>query len=73
MATNQNYPHFLQNAPCGEDLFEGKSHKAIAKNIKKLILSNDTCRVIGIDGGWGSGKSNLIKLVKKATGRRYKY
>ncbi|ATV37292.1 ATP/GTP-binding protein [Prevotella intermedia] len=65
MATNQNYPHFLQNAPCGEDLFEGKSHKTIAKNIKKLILSNDTCRVIGIDGGWGSGKSNLIKLVKK--------
>ena len=65
MATNQNYPHFLQNTPCGEDLFEGKSHKTIAKNIKKLILSNDTCRVIGIDGGWGSGKSNLIKLVKK--------
>lgn len=58
MATNRNYPHFLQNAPCGEDLFEGKSHKTIAKNIKKLILSNDTCRVIGIDGGWGSGKSN---------------
>lgn len=65
MATNQNYPHFLQNAPCGEDLFEGKSHETIAKNIKKLIMSNDTCRVIGIDGGWGSGKSNLIKLVKK--------
>lgn len=65
MATNQNYPHFLQNVPCGEDLFEGKSHKTIAENIKKLIMSNDTCRVIGIDGGWGSGKSNLIKLVKK--------
>ncbi|WP_449031553.1 P-loop NTPase fold protein [Prevotella histicola] len=65
METNWNYPHFLQNAPCGEDLFEGKSHETIAKNIKKLIMSNDTCRVIGIDGGWGSGKSNLIKLVKK--------
>ena len=50
MATNWNYPHFLQNVPCGEDLFEGKSHKTIAKNIKNLILSNDTCRVIGIDG-----------------------
>ena len=65
MATNRNYPRFLQNAPCGEDLFEGKSHETIAKNIKGLILSNDTCSVIGIDGGWGSGKSNLIKLVKK--------
>ena len=73
MATNQNYPHFLENAPCGEDLFEGKSHITIAKNIKKLIMSNDTCRVIGIDGGWGSGKSNLIKLVKKQLGRRYRY
>ena len=65
MTTNQSYPHFLQNTPCGEDLFEGKSHQSIANNIKQLILSNNTCRVIGIDGGWGAGKSNLIKLIKK--------
>ena len=65
MASNESYPHFLQNTPCGEDLFEGKSHQTIANNIKQLILSNNTCRVIGIDGGWGSGKSNLIKLIKR--------
>lgn len=39
MATNQNYPHFLQNVPCGEDLFEGKSHKTIAENIKRVNVN----------------------------------
>ena len=38
MATNRNYPHFLQNAPCGEDLFEGKSHKTIAKKHKEAYI-----------------------------------
>lgn len=30
-----------------------------------MLQENDECRVIGIDGGWGSGKSNVIKLVEK--------
>lgn len=59
------YPHFLENQPCGEDLFEGKSHEKIATQIANLLQNNDTINAIGIDGGWGSGKSNLVKLVKK--------
>lgn len=59
------YPRFISNAPCKEDLFEGKSHITIAKNISQLLQDNEDCNVIGIDGGWGSGKSNLVELIKK--------
>jgi len=59
-----NYPRFIDNAPCKDDLFEGKSHKKIAENISRLLQNNENCNVIGIDGGWGSGKSNLVELVK---------
>ena len=57
------YPRFLDNKPCGEDLFEGKSHKKISENIANII-SKDSVKTIGIDGGWGSGKSNMVNLIK---------
>lgn len=59
--------NFIPNCPCEEDLFEGKSHTNIAESIKELILHDDSnlCKVIGIDGGWGAGKSNLVKLVEQ--------
>ena len=59
----RSYPRFLDNKPCGQDLFEGKSHKSVAQNIANIIESNKA-NIIGIDGGWGSGKSNMVKLVK---------
>lgn len=62
---NFNYPHFLSNSPCNEDLFEGKSHSKIAGNIADLLIENQNSNIIGIEGTWGSGKSNLIKLVEK--------
>ena len=58
------YPRFLDNQPCGEDLFAGKSHEKIAKQIANILQNNNGIQAIGIDGGWGSGKSNLVKLVK---------
>lgn len=64
MNKNIQYPRFISNTPCKEDLFEGKSHKKIALSISQLLRSNENCNVIGIDGGWGSGKSNLVELVK---------
>lgn len=63
--TEVKYPHFLKNQPCGNDLFEGKSHEIIAKTIAELLESKENNNVIGIDGGWGSGKSNLVNIVKK--------
>lgn len=57
------YPRFLDNKPCGKDLFEGKSHETIAQNIVNIIENNNS-KIIGIDGGWGSGKSNMVNLIK---------
>ena len=54
---------FLENKPCGQDLFEGKSHESVAQNIANIIAKNNA-NIIGIDGGWGSGKSNMVNLIK---------
>lgn len=61
--TNQ-YPRFISNSPCGLDLFEGKSQQKIANNICNVIKTEKSCNIIGIDGGWGSGKSNLVQQVE---------
>ncbi len=58
------YPQFINNSPCGEDLFEGKSQQKIATNICNIIKTEKKCNIIGIDGGWGSGKSNLVKQIE---------
>ena len=60
----REYPRFLDNKPCGKDLFEGKSHDSVAQNIANII-ANSEAKIVGIDGGWGSGKSNMVNLVKE--------
>ena len=55
----------LSNEPCREDAFEGHAHGKIAKQVAKIIKDDDGRHIIGIEGGWGSGKSNLISLVNK--------
>ena len=55
---------FLSKKVCADDLFEGESHKGIAQKIAH-ILRGDECKIIGIDGEWGSGKSNLVSLIQK--------
>ena len=54
----------LSKAPCNEDLFEGGAHKKLAKVIADEIRNDPDCTIIGIDGGWGSGKSNLVGMIK---------
>ena len=64
---------FLQNIPIGEDLFEGKSQEKIACVISDNIENNDF-QIIGIDGGWGTGKSNLVKIIEnKLFDKSYKF
>ena len=60
----RRYPQFLDNKPCGKDLFDRQSHESVAQNIANIIASNKA-NIIGIDGGWGSGKSNMVDLVRK--------
>ena len=57
--------NLLSNEPCREDTFEGHSHKNIAGQVARIIREDNKRHIIGIEGGWGSGKSNLISLVNK--------
>ncbi|MBE6094738.1 MAG: hypothetical protein E7199_04600 [Schwartzia succinivorans] len=52
----------LPKEPIGEDLFESKSQENIASSIIEQI---DGLHLIGIEGGWGTGKSNLVKIIEK--------
>lgn len=61
-----NYPKYIDNKPIGEDQFEGKSHERISSSIAEHIKDkNNSLRVIGVEGEWGSGKSNIIELLRK--------
>ncbi|WP_421805004.1 P-loop NTPase fold protein [Flagellimonas sp.] len=53
---------FIDNKPLGKDLFEGKSQERTAKVISKII-QDEKFQVIGIEGEWGTGKSNLVGIV----------
>lgn len=55
----------LSKVPCNDDLFEGEAHRKLAIEISDEIRNDDNCTIIGIDGGWGSGKSNLVGMIQK--------
>ena len=61
----KNHYNYISKAPCGKDLFAGKTHEKTAEQITQKILSSETSLIIGIDGGWGSGKSNLIQMIEE--------
>lgn len=72
------YPRFIQNKPCGIDKFEGGSQKRLAKTIARHFRQNDLLseedalpRIIGIEGIWGSGKSNVIRMLEKELSDNY--
>ena len=52
----------LSNEPNGEDLFESKSQENIASSIIREI---EKLGLIGIEGSWGTGKSNLVKIIER--------
>jgi len=62
---NNTYPRFIDPKPLGKDLYEGKSQERISKSISENIKSNiSSSKIIGLEGEWGSGKSNVICLIK---------
>lgn len=73
----------LSKSPCNSDLFEGQVHQKLAEKIADEIANDRDCTIIGIDGGWGSGKSNLVGMIEKTltqgsdaiahTDRRYSF
>ena len=77
------YPRFLSTAPQGVDLFEGKSQEKIKEAIEQYILDTDNPQIdlsedklphlIGLEGRWGSGKSNVIKMLEKNSALKEDY
>ncbi|AZI32718.1 P-loop NTPase fold protein [Kaistella carnis] len=74
-STNEknNQYKFLTNKPLGEDLFKNRSQEKIATVISEKIINEDDFKIIGIDGAWGSGKSNLVFQVKKKLLETHKF
>lgn len=61
------YPKFIIDRPEGKDLYEGQSQERIADNIVQFLVENNSTskrKVIGVEGEWGSGKSNVIEILK---------
>jgi hypothetical protein len=56
---------YLKDKPIGKDLFESGSHNRIANSIVELINDNQE-KMIGLEGEWGSGKSNVIEIIGKS-------
>ena len=58
-------PSFLKSSSIDKDQFEGKTQEQITKHIVSLIGSNNAGnKLLGLDGAWGSGKSNLIEILR---------
>ena len=59
-------PSFIESSPIGRDLFEGQSQEQVAESIAQLIVSDQAeSKILGLDGTWGSGKSNLIEILRR--------
>ena len=71
MSENEHKLQYISIWPSGEDLTGLKPQKAISNAISKHIVDYDgehyeggaMPRVIGLEGKWGSGKSNVIKRL----------
>lgn len=63
-------PNFIVDAPASRD--ELSSHDRIAGSIIKVVLRNPTIKMIGVLGGWGSGKSTIVQLLTEALHKEIK-
>ena|GEM_PF-2530656 len=56
----------LKETAVSEDLFEDKTHERIANTLFDVIQNgSDEGITIGLEGGWGSGKSTVVSILKK--------
>jgi len=46
------------------DIFEDKTHEKIADTLKRIIKKEPKGLTIGLEGGWGSGKSSIVKMLR---------
>lgn len=60
-AVTQYPTRTIDDAPASADVFG--SHAPIAAAIRELITTEPGGRTIGLEGGWGSGKSTVVRLL----------
>jgi len=49
-----------------EDLFEDQTHQRVADTLFNVVNDDSTEAItIGLEGGWGGGKSTIVSLLKK--------
>lgn len=63
------YKH-LRSKPTGNDLYESNAHSNLAESISELI-NNGKEKILGLEGEWGSGKSNVIEIIRNKLGDNY--
>jgi len=56
--------NIIHEAAADSDLFEDRTHENVANNLFDLIDSSERGVTIGLEGGWGAGKSTVINLLK---------
>lgn len=76
MRDTSSYPHFIPDKPAGIDCFEGHSQERLAHSVcdyvRMIDAKSDSTgqaestmpRIIGLEGGWGSGKSNVVRMIE---------
>lgn len=64
---------YCKDVPVGDDLYEGKPQEKLADSICNFIRSEESndAKIIGLEGGWGTGKSNVIKILEKKIEKEY--
>lgn len=57
-------PQYLKTDAPGDDLYDGKPQERVAQAIAGVIRE-DQFKLLGLDGTWGAGKSNVIRILQK--------
>ena len=64
----KQYPQYIDSNPINDDNLANSPHKSVAIALSQVIQNktyNLKNKVIGLEGEWGSGKSNVIGMLDK--------
>ena len=53
----------LPDTPADADAFG--SHERVARSIAEVVQTESGGKAIGLEGGWGSGKSTIVRLISQ--------
>src|SRR5580698_6115251 len=57
-------PQYLTTDAPGDDLYDGKPQERVAQAVAGVIRE-DQFKLLGLDGTWGAGKSNVIRILQR--------